>query len=354
MSELADTIKRVASFADTKGNDMFTMSDVHFRKGSIYVQTITGGAIEPIDLELDCGVNASKLIKALKAVGKDPTFTQTDRQLQVKSGSSTAKLSTSLTKDAPKFHRPPNTIAWVEIPHLHIAHRMAWAVCDDIGRSHLGGVALTSCGMCATNGHVALKYGSVNYTELLHAQEPPNIPVSILKGLPDPTCGVLDQGRLFLAAQIKPKAKPTTFRSANLFSGLFPPMEQILVGARKEPQLIVDRKALIDLLKRARLSAPAAILEVKGTRLSVRVDSAAVNPTEETLFGFADSVEFRNVSSKVPDGIVGMGLAYLISAIETATSDNVILGMLPVNNGSIDPVYLVDGDYEAVLMPRRL
>jgi hypothetical protein len=350
MSEIVDTIRRVAAFAETKDSDTFSIADVHFRTGAVFAQSMLGGATEPIDLELNCGVGAKRLLKALQAVGKDPSFAMDGKVLLIKSGRSTVKLETSDPKDAPKFHQPPKGAQWVPIPLLHEAHRLAWACSTDATRTHIAGVCLTASGLCATNGHVAVKLGSENYCELLGVppSSAPIVPPAVLKGLTDPTFGVLDKGRLFLAAEDKPKA----FRSAHLYDASFPPMENILKGGRAQERMTLDRAGFIDLLKRAKLSAPSAVLEVKGQRLSISIDDTR---PQDTLFAFADSVEFVNATKdKVPNGLVSLNLGYLLPAVETCPSAEFELGMVPDPQGSLEPVYAVDGDLEAIMMPERL
>jgi len=349
MSEIVEVIRKVAAFADKQESETFTLADVHFRKGEVYAQSMVGGALEPIELELNCGVNAKKLLKALQAVGKAPKFEMVGKQLKVSKGKSRAKLETSDPKHAPKLHRPPKGAEWLEVPHLHEASRLVWAVSTDTTRTHIAGVCLSARGLCATNGHAAIKLGEENYCELLGCGEAsaPLIPPAVLKNLPNPTFACLHQGKLYLAAESKPKA----FRSANLYDARFPSMEQVMETGRGQPRLSVDRSALVDLLKRARLSSHSAVLEVKGKRLSVSIDDTR---PADTLFSFADSVEFTKVSGEVPDGLISLNLNYLLPSVETCSDKQVTLGMLPEAAGSLEPIYVTDGDIEAIMMPMRM
>lgn len=347
MSDIVDTIRRVAAFAETKDSMHQAMTDVHFRKGEIFAQSTLGGAVEPADIDLNCGVNARKLLQALKAVGKDPSFEVRDNHFVIHMGRSKAKLGMSSAKNAPAFHRPPPNSAWSPVPMLHEAYRLAWAVSKDSTRSHLGGITLMKTGIGATNGHVALKLGSENYHKVFGTKEDMIIPPAVLKGLASPTFATLADQRIFLADAPDTEA----FRSANLFNAMFPPLEQVLVGGRECPRMAVGRKELVDMIKRAKLSANTAALSVTKGRLGIRIDRAS----ETTLFDFADSISFEPASDEpVPMGLVGLNLEYLLQTVEAATSEAIQVGMRPSKDGSLDPVYVIDGALEAVMMPMRL
>lgn len=355
-SEFAEIVKRVAVFTEGKDSMHQSMLDLHFRKGTVHGVCLVGGAIEPIDLELECGVNAKRMLKALQACkgAEIPSFEVDGHVMVVSNGSARAKLETSRSSASPNFPKPPAKAAWRAVPSLHAAHTLAWATSKDTARPNLGGVALTKSGIVATNGNIAVKLGSEDYHDLLGVRQDLVVPTPALKGLPAPTFALAHDGRLFLAAEPKPKA----YRYARLIDASFPPVDQVMQCARDHERMVVDRKELVDMIKRSKLSGENAVLEVVKGRINIRIDEQP----DMALFGFADTIGFAPAQDKAPpNGIIGLNLGYLLPAVQMATSEKVVLGLKPAKDGGLDPIYLLDvreeddgGMVEAVLMPLRI
>jgi DNA polymerase III sliding clamp (beta) subunit (PCNA family) len=344
MSEIVDTIKRIAAFADQKA-DKGSMSDhwrtIQFRKGEVYAQGSAGGARAPIGLKLSCGVLAAPLLKSFRAIRGNPEFELTKRnELIVSSGDSKATLTTFPTKNSPKFHRP-NGADWKPVTALDGVSRVSWAVCSDMTRPHLTGIHLGSCGIEATNGHAMARVGRTDFAHLFKVPDGILVPAHLLRDLPEAVWVAMEGNRLFVADDEAGEC----FRSCSLISSAFPSTSSIVDSARSKPGAEVPRAALIDCVKRAMLSGPLLTVDVRKSSLAINVTSLGL---QTALFEFLDSVPLE--SSGIEPVRFGVNGTYFLPLIENTVSDTITLRV----GGEIEPIVVEDGDYVGVVMPYRM
>lgn len=342
---IVETIRSVAGFAD-KGTESINeyWQQVHFTKGECFAQTSKGGVCEPIDLSIACGVNAQKLLKALKAVKGDVRITKEADNFFIKSNDCSAKLSATVLNNAPKFFKPTaKKKDWQETDLLVEAKRLAWCVSDDPHRAHMQGICFGKNGMAATNGSALVQIEGDDFEKRFG--ETVLLPPNLLLDLPELCWVTKEENRVFIATQ----ADKRSFRVLNIINAQFPPVFDLAARARKQKGARVGRTAFFDLIKRASLSNSMIVMEVKGDHLFVVVDE---NVTA-SLFGFLDAIPLIE-NEKIPEGKIGVDAKYLKPLVENATSDEIIIKMTPSEKGGIDAVYIEDDGYVGLVMPYRM
>lgn len=342
---LADTIRMVAGFAD-KGTESINewWQQVHFKKGECFAQTSLGGVCRPIDLNVECGVNAQKLLKGLKAVSGPLEAKKENGQFLLKSEACLIRLQTADHINPPTFYYPEaKKKDWKETDLLHEAKRIAWCVASDPSRQHLHGIQLGDKGMMCTNGHaMAVIYGD-DFSKKLG--EPVLLPSKLLLDLPVFCWITKNSNRVFVADSEDKKS----FRVLNAINAQFPDLSQIINLAKDQPSATVNRGAFLDVVKRAALSNSQVVLEVKGDQLFVSVDGAVL----ASLFSFLDTVELFDKES-MSDGKIGLDATYLKPALENTVSETIKIKMNPTKTGGLDPVSIEDDYYLIIMMPYRL
>jgi hypothetical protein len=343
----AEAVKEVAGFASDEGTfNPFT--NVCFHKGEVWAMGPSAGAVEPTpELDISIAVPSRKLVKALQAVGKkDVEFTVEGSRLTIR-GAGKATLEGALIKDQPKVHRPP-TEGWIQAVGMSRLPQLEDTVSKDTTRRHLSGIHFQEDRAESTDGHGMMR---------LQLQVDQPLPSAIvmaaaLAGLPD-VCWLAHQGgRLFISPEDPTKGNAGLgYRFAGIVEASFPPAQEIINGAKQQPVMTVDRLALIDLVKRARLASKNIKLEVVRNKLTVVVEEGG-----DTLFAFASSVEFETKvkGNAVPNGVIGFDSTLLLPMLSHATSAAVDIWMTPDPEGGLGPLMLIDGEFTAVLMPCRL
>jgi len=341
--DILNTIKQIASFADqtVRKTGAAHWSTVHFRKGEVFAQNPYGGACAPIELKLDCGVSAPCLLKALRAIGGEPSFSLSKGSLTVQHGDTKAILPTSSNKNAPKLHRP-NGVAWKACVDLAQAGRVSWAASVDETRMQLCGVWLGKNGIEATNGFALARLGGVDFEEILKGKGC-NVPVSMLRNIAKESWIARDGNRLYIANDEHGKE----FRSCNLISEAFPSTSQVIGDLNASPAILINRNQFLDLLKRAKLSTTMFVISLLENHLSLHADEAQT----ATLFRFMDSIPLENTGVELPADLrIGIDLRYLLPLVDNCTSDVVSLRI----SDPLDPLVVQDGRYVGVVMPYRL
>ena len=167
---MQEIITKVAGFVDKSATGMGDhWLAVHFREGEVFAQSMHGGMRAEVDLKLNCGVNAGKLVKAMKAIRGEPKFKQTKTALLVSSENhkgSAAELEIIPAASAPEFHRPAGN-TWTATTALEHVQRVVWCASDDVSRSHLNGVQFDKDGMAATDGKALCKITGTDFVKLL-------------------------------------------------------------------------------------------------------------------------------------------------------------------------------------------
>lgn len=341
---LHEQVKKVAGFADESSSQV-QWSHVVFHGGELWAQGPHGGAlVKTPELDLSVAVPAKKLLKALQAVGDEPELKLEDKGRLRLTGDGTARVEGMRVKDMPAFHRPPNEAEWRLVPGLSRVADLDWCVSKDATRRHLSGYHFSPEGFVeATDGHalVSLDLEAKGQPEML-------VPPGVLHGLEgDQWWMAKHGGRVFIAPE---KGGVSGFRVGHLIEAAFPPAQQIIVGARTQRQMVVNRAAAVALFKKAKLSNVEVCLGVSGGRLTAEVDGER----QTSLFGFASSVPFRGVGPAVLEGRIGFSLAFLIPMFCSATSEEVAVYLTPSESGGLDPLMLIDGPYTGIVMPYRL
>jgi hypothetical protein len=332
MSTLVNTIKEVAGFAAAGQSGMFEMwLALHFRPGEVFAQDGTLGARMPVDLDLTCGVDAAKLVKALKVVTGEPKFTQEKDQLVIRAGTSTIKLPSMSAEVAPIFYRPPTKAAWVEVSILGEVENMSW--CTNASRMNMSGVNLAKSGLQVTNSHAAIIRGGANFEKMLGRQV--LVAPKLFKGLPQTVWLAVHDNLLFVAKD----PEGTEFRSGKMVDGQFPPVDELLKEARTYPTASVPRDILIDVVKRALVGSHDGMLKFGKGRLGVSVGG------NKAQFDFLDSVALTDSSIKPCE--MGMNLEYLLGTLEVCPAGDVLLRC----QSEMAPLGVSGGDVFSAVMP---
>lgn len=337
MINTVEIIKEISSFADKDGGEF---GQVFFDDGECYAQTITGGASAPIDLKIQCGIDAVSLRKALRAVKGEPTFRLESDQLVITHDETQIKLPTNKLRNAPKLHRPPKGSPWREI--VLETKRIAWIVEDDFTHPECSGIWLTDIGLIGSNGYGLVQLRGTDFSELfgsscLAAEE-------LMRNLPLPCYALRSEQRLFFTAAPEQKA----FRTTALLSAKQPPFARIIESAQAQTKALVNRKQFLDVLKRASLANSELVLDVRGGRIYVEVTQ-----TGATLFSFTDHIVLAE-DEGISDGRIGVDSRYLVPIVEHSRSDVIGIRMSPKVPHGVDPITIEDGDYFGLVLPRRL
>jgi hypothetical protein len=345
MANVVDIIKQVASFADKGAADLMKYwSDIHFKKeGECYAQSSHGGAYAKVDLKLDCGVNAQKLLKALKAVTGEPEF-QLDKKknrLTVKDGRTRVQLDCSLSYQAPEFPRPSEGVEWAETALFAQAARVACCASSDQTRPHLAGLWLSAGGMEATNGQAMAILGGTDFRAIFGTDL--CVPPGVFKGLTGPQFFIKKDARLFISSD-----QASGYRMANLYNTTRPSLEGVLSRVAEQPRAEVYLDQLVDVVKRASLSDDRLLFRIQDDRLGVEV-----HEQHGSLFSFIDAVSLEG-GGKIPNGVVGFDAKLLRPILENCTSEKISLSLIPTKSGGLDPIMIEDDSYTGVLMPWRL
>lgn len=343
------TIKRVAAFAATDATLAGShWSSLHFRPGEVYASSPSGGACVPVDIDLECSVSAKTLLKALRAVGPDPTFKVGKSGLIVRGVTSKARLSI-IGVDAPDIKRP-GSVDWKHSSSLSDVARVVWCCGVDGTRPALTGVHLSRIGVEAANGHAWCRSGDTDFVEALGLDPAADgivVPPQMLCGLGDECwiakTGAGSCGQLFIAAD----EAGSDFRSANLLDCEFPKLDSVVDKLRESPAATVDRLGLIDVLKRAKLSSSSAVLVLSESRLSVELGEA---DGQDSLFSFEDSVPIEYVAEPFKCTRIGLNIDYLVPALAAAGGDVVTIRI----NTELDPVGIESAGYMSIVMPFRM
>jgi hypothetical protein len=349
---VVEAIKEVAGFANDDAT-FGSFANVCFHKGEVWAMGPAAGAVEPTpDLDISIAVPARKMTRAIQAMGKkDVEFSVEGSRLTIR-GAGKATVEGALIKDQPKVHKPPAE-GWIQVAGMARLPQLEDTVSKDTTRRHLSGVHFQDDRAESTDGHGMMR---------LQLQVDKPLPsaivmVAALSGLPD-VCWLAHQGgRLFISAVDPTKGNSGLgysglgYRFAGIVEAAFPPAQEIINGAKEQPVMTVDRLALIDLVKRARLSNKMIRIEVVRNKLTVAVDEGG-----DTLFAFASSVEFETKvkGNAVPSGVIGFDSTLLLPMLSHATSAAVDLWLTPDPKGGLGPLMLIDGPFTAVLMPCRL
>lgn len=351
MSEMIDTIVEVARFADAKAGDLHTgFQCVAFRPFEVSACGYAGGIVAAIDLDIgEVVVSAARLLKVLKAMPDavlDVVEVSGKQRLQMAQGGGVASLDLLPTNQAIKLSRPGKKAGWVEVHGLDEVERVSWSgLRNDASRLNLSGIAFGAFGIATTNGHSAALLGTPGDMVKELGREV-LAPPDMLRGLPEVTNVALDGERMFIAED------PTAgdFRVVNLFNATLPPVVHLLTSALEKPQMQVPKAPFEEMLKRARLSDTTVTLSVEGKRLQVSVDQADAHLS---LFDYAESVAFEVAGKSIPAGKIRLDLRYLLPAVQAVKSEQITVHLLPEEEGSVEPMTLVDGPYCAIIMPMR-
>lgn len=338
-----EAIKKVAAFADT-GSSSFGAGweCVTFHPGEVFAGGAKGSVRAATSYGFDCRVPANKIVRAIKAMRGEPELSVKGSQLVIKSGKAAARLQISGGKE-PSLPRPVD-ITWAECPLLCQADRVSWAVHPEESHRNLAGVHLGADGIKASNGHVFVKLGGLDFSDVIGP--PCGIPAQMLKGVPETArigrilSGDWADRRVFVADD----ESGELYRACSVYDEAFPPMDDILTEVVKMPSATVVRGELLDLIKRSKLSTEMLEISVAGTRLSMGADLGR----EGTLFSFLDSVEL--IDSKIPDLKIGIDTRYLLPLIDHCAGDQLEIRMID----GLNPLYVRDGEYVGVVMPFRL
>jgi hypothetical protein len=346
-----DIVKSVAKYAEPKDSMLQGMNQVHFRKGQVFAVSLRGSAAAPTNYDFACGVDAQKLLKAFAAVGPDPDIQMRERKLEIRSGTAVVRLDiTSAGRTAPKLHLPQRP-HWVEVKGMDATRRISWAASTDNSRPAMMGVALTQGGIVASNGHVAVLYGDVDYLRLLGLKEPVIIVPEMVGCFPDPAYLAFEDQRLHVSSG----GEQPQLWSIQPLAAHYPDVLSIFRNHSEQPAIEISRVELVDLLKRAKNASMEVTLSFANERLSVITEQLG-EADERTLFDFLDTCPFKSRGrKKLPPGTIRLRLQYLLPLLEkTATSDTVELRVSPDPKGSLDPLVVVDGPLRAIQMPMRL
>jgi len=343
---ILDSVKAVAGFAD-ETSPVIQWSHVVFDKGELWAQGPKGGAlVKTPGLNISVAVPAKKLLKALQAVGEESKLeVEKNYRLTIQGEGSTARVEGVKIGDMPTFHRPASDAEWLFVPGLDRVASLDWCVSADETRRHLSGIHFNPDGSVeATNGHAMMRLdlGVRGFPDVI-------APAPVLRGLPAEGWLAKAGGKLFIASQ---KGGTEGFRVANLHEAAFPPAGQIIQGAKDQGQMIVNREAVVKLLKRAKLSNAEVTLAVAQGRLTAEVDGER----QQSLFGFVSSVPYRNVEGQkeVPEGRIGFSAALLLPMFGLVTSEEVTVYLSPSETGGLDPLMMIDGPLTGIVMPYRL
>jgi len=337
-----EIIQQVAQFAAPAGKTHgMHWEGVHFEDGVVYAQNEYGGMLAMLDgLDLNCSVSATLLQKVLKALPSNPKFKVSKTEMTVSSGSqATAKLPLMLSGE-PSFHRPDPQLKWSVTDSLCDVQRAAWACSTDVTRPTFQALHLGAKGIESTNGSVAVRIDCGNFHEMLGRDV--LVMARELKGIGvGPRYLAADDRRLYVSLN----EAGTRYRSLKLIEGQFPDIEQLFPA--HVPSITATKDELQAAIKRARVSAKAAILRVSGGALSFKTDLTS----EQSLFEYSDSVEVREVEKGFNLDPIGIDLDYLQAAVQHACEGGEISLRM---DDPLRALQVVAPGYLALVMPRRI
>lgn len=221
-------LREVASFAAEGSAGLFDIwKAINFRPGEVFAQDGSLGAWSKVDLDLSGSVEAGKLLKAIKAVGEDPSFTMDKGSLVLRSGDVRVQLPVLSSDLTPKFHTPPAD-GWEATTLFSAVSKIGWCVGKE--RAHISGVNITAGEIQVTNGHVGIVYRDEARGGFRGFGDPVLVDPSVFSGLPPLVSVRVHEDRFFVANEAR-----TLFRSAKLISAQFPSLEHVMGGCASIP-----------------------------------------------------------------------------------------------------------------------
>jgi hypothetical protein len=205
---------------------------------------------------------------------------------------------------------------------------------------------LSDSGLVATNGISMARLGGVDYNATLGITGRRVFDVSLFSGISASVeaCYIVEHDRLFLR-------QDQIIRSASSLSEDFPKIEPLIISPLKQPHGVVSREALLDVVRRARLSHDTLCLRYGKGRLSLNIDSRGGD--QMALFDFADSVDVDfGTRESWEEGLEISASGKLLQAAIEQADDEIKLHL----GDSLDPICLVsdDSEYLSIVMPLRV
>jgi len=342
MSNLTEIIKTIAAHAGKQEPLNWTT----FSDGRVWAQDTPGGALGlvPELAGIDCCVASGALLKALRAMPGEPAFEHSGSVLTISSGSSRACLPTVSRSAAPKMVTPMVKAKWQPVPFLQDIDKVAWAISEDVTRTHLRGVYLDQHAIVATNGHTLAIVRAQDKIE----QVPPSgvlFAPKVAAGLGEDVEIAFGKQAIFFSGD-----KGETFRFANVLDAVFPPYNRVIQDPKGSSTLVVDAEQFRGAIKRSKLTGSegfVAQIDPSGIRIDV------VGRTELTLFDLTDhvpAIRGGDGRAKSKDQVeIDLSIEYVSSALGAIGSGEVLIRYL----GPLDPVSFEAGQYQAIVMPMR-
>jgi hypothetical protein len=340
-----ELIKAVASYADRRASSPIWEA-VYFEPGRVYAGSHRIEAYASIELDQGTfALSADRLMRALRAVSGTPKIEVQKTQVVFTAGKSKATLPKQISHPF-DLHVAPKGLKWVGgLDQLAQTKSVSWCVGSDLSRAHLMGVSLSDSGLVATNGISMARLGGVDYNATLGITGRRVFDVSLFSGISASVeACYIEHDRLFLR-------QDQIIRSAPSLSEDFPKIEPLIISPLKQPHGVVSREALLDVVRRARLSHDTLCLRYGKGRLSLNIDSRGGD--QMALFDFADSVDVDfGTRESWGEGLEISASGKLLQAAIEQADDEIKLHL----GDSLDPICLVsdDSEYLSIVMPLRV
>lgn len=375
---LRSAVSRVANVCDLKTTmPMLQRIAVRYSAGKLAIEatdlelaltvTVPATSTNALDTTLDARMTRDML--KVFPTGECVLYHATDTKfsLDLGVGDVKARLFTLASRDYPKIERG-DTGEWFTIDAKLLRELLddtADTVCKDSTRFHLGGVLLESVDgetlrAVATDGHRLVRSTRAHLTAF-QTRRPdsatvagvilPAKAVRELRRLLDDGMCEIQMGKRWL--HVRQGDWTLAIRPTD---AAFPPYQQVIPSAPKA-LVTVDREALIDACKRAKVMCSDTrgmkFILSWGTHLIVESDHPDAGDLREQIVA-----SFWN---KYDGTTVGVNHGYLLTALQALTCDRVQLGI----SGELDPVLIRDADdagmhtiddarYVGVVMPMRI
>jgi DNA polymerase-3 subunit beta len=263
--------------------------------------------------------------------------------VELKCGKASYKLAGLAPRDMPKIPRPAEAGFAFDGGMLgRMIDRVLFSVCDDQSRFHLASALLdVSAGIASlvsTDGH-RLSIATCASDATLKALIPKDALKQLAKILDEEATLSVEGARLFATIG-------ETVFSTLLVDAVYPPYEQVRPKSF-EDELVVDRLALIDSIKRTKI----ATSDTRGTALQALDGSLRVQSAHPDVGEVSDEIDARSANG-ARFKVAAMP-KYLLEPLAEMTDEQVKLKY----SGELSPIVIegaMSADYTAIVMPMRL
>jgi len=324
----------------------YGLETIQIEGGKVVGHNLISGVIVSIDdKNLSAAVDAKKLVRTMKACGKNPRLDVNDRFVHIRGDGGGFKLPVHEIKDIPRIKEPPKDARWITVESEDYAaiKGVMWSVSDDSTRQHMTGVYFADDWVQAISGHCLSRCRlSEGIMERLGSKTPISVLPEALVGLAGEVEMCIYEKKCF--ARVNDEIRVTQVQDVAM-----PSAESIMKAIDNMAPITTSRTDLLETVKRALVVGNAGVLiSVKGNKMIVSCDD------NDSKFSFTHAIDIEKTDGDMKDGCVLVSGNYIQSALEEVENDVVEIRVDWDPSGSLNPVFVFGKRYQSVIMPMRI